>query len=205
MKIGVFGSAFDPITLGHMVSMEMIADRRGFDKMLLIPSSDTRIDKGRQLTANHHRMKMVELAIEDNPKFVTDATEMEAAAWHSYTYFTMKTLKAKYPDDELYFVMGADNLPGLPTWEYGKELIESNRFVVMGREGFDMSDIIARDALLTKNEDRFDFLSKGVTVETSSAFIRSRILNGLSVRYLVPDKSLEYALENNLYSERVDE
>ncbi|KIL43271.1 nicotinate (nicotinamide) nucleotide adenylyltransferase [Jeotgalibacillus campisalis] len=205
MKIGVFGSAFDPITLGHMVSMEMIADRRGFDKILLIPSSNTRVDKGRQLTANHHRMKMVELAIEDNPKFVADATEMEAAAWHSYTYFTMKALKEKFPEDDLYFVMGADNLPGLPNWEYGKELIENNKFVVVGREGYDMSDIIARDALLTKNEDKFDCLSKGVTVETSSSFIRSRILNDLSVRYLVPDQSLKYALENNLYSEQADE
>ncbi|MBA4538785.1 nicotinate (nicotinamide) nucleotide adenylyltransferase [Bacillus aquiflavi] len=201
MKIGVFGSAFDPITLGHMVTMEMISDRRGFDFILLLLSSDKRIDKSRQLTANFHRLNMVKLAIDGQRKFKIETVEMNAAGWETYTYYTMKKLAKKYPNDELYFLMGADNLANISSWKYGKELIESNRFVVMGREGYDMAEMIAQDSLLTKYEHHFDCLSKGVKVETSSSFIRSRLKDGLSVKYLVPEKALQYALAHGLYKE----
>lgn len=116
-----------------------------------------------------------------------------------YTYETMKKLKEQYPEDELFFVMGADNLTHITSWHKGKELIENNRFIVMGREGYDMSDIIAKDSFLIKNEHRFDCLSKGVNIETSSTLIRSRLRDGRSVRYLVPQPALEYAIQNRLY------
>ncbi|WP_071394970.1 nicotinate (nicotinamide) nucleotide adenylyltransferase [Bacillus tuaregi] len=198
-RYGVFGSACDPITIGHLVTMEMVIDRRKLDGMILIPSSTKRRDKGRNLTENEHRLNMAKLAIADNPKIQVNPIEMVAEGWETYTYETMKKLKLEYPNDELLFVMGADNLQSIVRWHKGHELIESNRFIVMGREGYDMADIIAKDSFLIKNEHRFDCLSKGVNIETSSTLIRSRMKDGLSVRYLVPQPALEYALEHGLY------
>ncbi|WP_394232155.1 nicotinate (nicotinamide) nucleotide adenylyltransferase [Niallia oryzisoli] len=198
-RYGVFGSACDPITIGHLVTMEMVIDRRKLDGMILVPSSIKRRDKGRNLTSNEHRLNMARLATADNPRIQVNPIEMEAEGWETYTYETMKKLKQEYPNDELLFVMGADNLQSIVNWHKGYELIETNRFIVMGREGYDMADIIAKDSFLIKNEHRFDCLSKGVNIETSSTLIRSRIKDGLSVRYLVPQPALEYALEHELY------
>lgn len=198
-RFGVFGSACDPITIGHLVTMEMVMDRRRLDGMFLVPSSDKRRDKERDLTPNEHRLKMIQLAIQDNPKIRVSTVEMEASGWETYTYETMEKLKSQFPIDELYFVMGADNLAGITKWHKGEELIENNKFIVMGREGYDMAEIIARDSFLVKNEHRFDCLSKGFSIETSSTLIRSRIRDGLSVRYLVPQLALDYALQHELY------
>ncbi|WP_102346364.1 nicotinate-nucleotide adenylyltransferase [Bacillus sp. Marseille-P3661] len=199
-RYGVFGSACDPITIGHLVTMEMVIDRRKLDGMILVPSSDKRRDKERQLTSNEHRLNMVKLAIADNDKIQVNTIEMDASGWETYTFETMQKLKKEYPKDELQFVMGADNLAQITSWHKGGELIENNKFIVMGREGFDMAEIIARDSFLVKNEHRFDCLSKGFSIETSSTLIRSRIRDGLSVRYLVPQLALDYALEHNIYS-----
>ncbi|KAA9023814.1 nicotinate-nucleotide adenylyltransferase [Niallia endozanthoxylica] len=198
-RYGVFGSACDPITIGHLVTMEMVIDRRKLDGMILVPSSIKRRDKGRDLTSNEHRLNMARLATADNPKIQVNTIEMDAEGWETYTYETMKKLKQEFPNDELLFVMGADNLQDIVSWHKGHELIESNCFIVMGREGYDMADIIAKDSFLIKNEHRFDCLSKGVNIETSSTLIRSRIKDGLSVRYLVPQPALEYALKHRLY------
>ncbi|QST00972.1 nicotinate (nicotinamide) nucleotide adenylyltransferase [Pontibacillus sp. ALD_SL1] len=198
-RYGVFGSAFDPITIGHLVTMEMVRDRRGLDGIILIPSSDIRADKVQDLSPNEDRLSMIQLAIEDNPHFHVNDIELRAHAWETYTYNTMEKLKKEYPNDELFFVMGADNLANITTWHKGQELIENNKFIVMGREGYDMPEMIARNSFLTKHEHRFDCLSKGVNVETSSTLIRSRIENGMSVKYLVPELALQYALEKELY------
>ena len=198
-KYGVFGSACDPITIGHLVTMDIVMDRRNLDGMILVPSSDQRRDKDRILTPNYHRLEMVKLAVADNDKIQVNTIEMDAVGWETYPFETMRQLKEQFPDDELYFVMGADNLVHITKWHKGRELIDSNRFIVMGREGFDMSDIIAKDSFLIKYEDHFDCLSKGVNIETSSTLIRSRIRDGLSVRYLVPQAALDYALQNKLY------
>jgi nicotinate-nucleotide adenylyltransferase len=198
-RYGVFGSACDPITIGHLVTMDMIIDRRNLDGMILVPSSNKRRDKERTLTSNDHRLNMVNLAIADHDKIAVNTIEMDAEGWEIYTYETMKKLKEQYPKDELFFVMGADNLTHITSWHKGKELIENNRFIVMGREGYDMSDIIAKDSFLIKNEHRFDCLSKGVNIETSSTLIRSRLRDGRSVRYLVPQPALEYAIQYDLY------
>lgn len=196
-RYGVFGSAFDPITVGHLVTMEMVRDRRHLDGIILVPSSDKRADK--ELTPNEHRLNMVNLTIEDNDKFQANEIEMNAPGWETYTYETMEELKKQYPEDELFFVMGADNLAEITNWHKGHQLIEHNQFIVMGREGYDMADIIARDSFLTRHEYRFDCLSKGVNIETSSTLIRSRMRDGLSVRYLVPQPALDYAIQHQLY------
>lgn len=201
-KYGVFGSACDPITIGHLVTMEMVIDRRKLDGIILVPSSQKRRDKDRALTADEHRLRMVELAIEDNEKMQVNPIEMNAEGWETYTYNTMEKLKQQYPHDELVFVMGADNLASITAWHKGFELIANNHFIVMGREGYDMADIIAKNSFLTKHEHRFDCLSKGVNIETSSTLIRSRIADGLSVRYLVPQRALDYALAHRLYEEQ---
>jgi nicotinate-nucleotide adenylyltransferase len=105
-RYGVFGSACDPITIGHLVTMEMVIDRRHLDGMILVPSSDKRVDKRRKLTTNKHRLNMINLAISDNDKIQANTIEMEAQGWETYTYETMEKLKKEFPDDELFFCYG---------------------------------------------------------------------------------------------------
>ena len=119
-RFGVFGSACDPITIGHLVTMDMVIDRRNLDGMILVPSSNKRRDKTRTLTSNEHRLNMINLAIADHDKIQVNTIEMECRRLGNYTYETMKKLKMEYPNDELFFVMGADNLTHITGGTMGK-------------------------------------------------------------------------------------
>ena len=69
MKIGIYGSSFDPITNVHFWTASTVAHRAKLDKVIFLPCASNRIDKQLQ-TEDEHRWNMIQLAIKDNPIFV---------------------------------------------------------------------------------------------------------------------------------------
>ncbi len=200
MKIGIYGSSFNPITFGHLWTANTVAKRTGLDKVILLPSSQKRVDK-EIVTRDCHRIEMLKLAAEGNPLFEIDDFEMKAPAGKHYTLFTMNHYREKFPEAELFFMMGADLLPGLPKWSYGEELIKTTKFIVIERNGILMHEIIARNKLLRKYEQNFTLLYKGLVNEISSAYIREEFQMGGDPRYLLPDNVYHYIIENKVYME----
>ncbi|WP_195572415.1 nicotinate (nicotinamide) nucleotide adenylyltransferase [Paenibacillus sp. 1001270B_150601_E10] len=206
MRIGIFGSAFDPFTNAHGFTAYSIAERRKLDKVIFVPSADLRTDKELQ-AGNEHRWQMLLLGIEHGPLnqagqplFEASRIELDATAGSHYTLHTMNQFKEQYPEDELFFIMGADLLPNLHEWRYGDELVAKHRFIVMARGGYDMLEIIARNPLLRRYEMNFDLLHKGLAIEISSTYIREELKMGASLpRYLMPRVVEDYILEHKLY------
>lgn len=124
-KIGIYGSSFDPITNVHLWTASTVAHRCKLDKVIFLPCSSKRKDKIMQ-TSDEHRWNMVLMAIEDNDKFVADDYEMKQDAWNISTYQTLRYFKEKYPNDDIYFIMGADLLIdiGNGKWEHAEELVK---------------------------------------------------------------------------------
>lgn len=206
MKIGVYGSAFDPVTYPHLWILNTVMNRKGLDLGIFVPSTSLRIDKGRKLTSNEHRVEMLQRAINEKPKFkdkfIVSDVEIKASPGEYYTYYTMKKLKEQYPEDELFFIIGADNLEQLSSWKYGEELIQENKFIIMSREGIDMLDVIAKDAVLRKYDDgRFHCMKKGIEMEISSTYIRDEIRVGGDPSFLLPSDCIDYIEEHGLYKE----
>jgi len=201
MRIGIYGSSFDPITNGHLWSGSAIAQREELDKIIFLPSSIKRMDKNIKIN-DYHRIEMLKLAIENNPIFEYDTYEMNAPIGKQYSYYTMQYFKKKYPHDELFFLMGADLLAKLPNWQFGEQFIQNNHFIVIERNNLVMHKIIAEIPLLRKYERNFTLIYKGLINEISSSFIRDEFNYGGSPRYLMPDKIYNYIMENKLYIEK---
>ena len=200
MRIGIYGSAFDPITYAHLWTAKTVANRRKLDKVIFVPSSNARGDKGRRLTDNEHRWNMLQLAIKNKPLFEADRVELDTLGCYHYTYYTMEYFKKKYPNDELFFIMGADNLESLSSWKFGEDLIKNNKFIVMARDNYNMLEIIAKDKMLRKYEmEHFDLLHKGLSMEISSSYIRDEISMGGDGEFLLPDVCMDYIKEHKLY------
>lgn len=197
-KYGFLGSSFDPITNGHLVSAQEMMVRVGLDKVFFMPSSTKRTDKNIN-AYDEHRLNMIKLAIEGNEKFDIEDCELKAQPWEIYTYFTMKHLKEKYPNDELYFMMGADLLAQLPEWKYGRELIAENKFIVIRRNNIDMHEVIASNKILRKYERNFILIYRGVDNNISSTYIREEFEMGNDPRYLMPEPVYHYIKKNGLY------
>ena len=198
MRIGIYGSSFNPITNGHLWSANTIAQREELDKVILLPSSAKRRDKEIGIT-DSCRMEMLKLAIEGNNRFEVDDCELKAVAGKHYTYFTMEYFRDKYPKDELFFLMGADLLEDLPTWTYAEKLIPATTFIVIERNNILMHKIIAANRLLRKYEKKFILIYKGIVNEISSSYIREEFEEGRDPRYLLPDSVYQYIKEKGIY------
>jgi len=147
---------------------------------------------------------MVELAIENNDKFIADDFEMNQEAWKITTYETLKHFKEKYKDDEIFFIMGADLLIDIAagTWGQAELLIQENKFIVMARDGINMLQAISKSPILRNNDNgsTFHLMDKGLSMEISSTYIRDEFSMNGEPRYLLPDACYYYIKEHNLYT-----
>lgn len=201
-KIGIYGSSFDPVTNVHLWTASTVAHRCKLDRVIFLPCSSKRQDKQLHVS-DEHRMNMVRLAIADNDKFEVDDYEMNQLGWEIATYLTLRHFREKYPDDEIYFIMGADLLVdiGEGKWKRAEDLIHENKFIVMARDGINMLSAISKSPILRNADDgqTFHLIDKGLAMEISSSYIRDELKMGGEPRYLVPDKVYEYIKSNNLY------
>ncbi|MCM3226243.1 nicotinate (nicotinamide) nucleotide adenylyltransferase [Terribacillus saccharophilus] len=202
-KIGIYGSSFDPVTNVHLWTASTVAHRCKLDKVIFLPCSSKRKDK--QLhTTDEHRWQMVQMAIKDNDCYVADDYEMQQEAWNVYTEQTMIHFKEVYPDDEVYFIMGADLLEdiGVGKWGNSEALVRDNRFIVMARNDIDMLKVISHSPLLRNHDDgqTFHLIDKGLAMEISSTYIRDEFAVGGEPRYLLPESCYQYIKEHQLYN-----
>lgn len=209
-KIGIYGSSFDPVTNVHLWTANTVASRAKLDKVILLPCANNRPDK-QMKTNDEHRWEMLQLAIKDNPLFEADDYEMakKAGTVKQYTYYTMEYFKEKYPNDDVYFIMGADLLVDIDNqdvpvhlrWKLREELISNNKFIVMARDGIDMTKAISKSPLLRNHDDgtRFHLIDKGLSMEISSSYIREEFAAGGDPRYLLPESCYFYIKEKGLY------
>ena len=201
-KIGIYGSSFDPITNVHLFTASTIANRCKLDKVIFLPCSNKRKDKTLK-TEDEHRWNMVEMAIDSDEKFILDDFEMKQDAWNISSYDTMEYLKKIYPEDDLYFIMGADLLVDIVEgkWGIAEKLVSENKFIVMARDGIDMLKVISACPLLRNNDDgsTFHLIDKGIAMEISSTYIRDEFANGGEAKYLLPTNCYSYIKKNELY------
>lgn len=201
-KIGIYGSSFDPITNVHLWTASTVAHRCKLDKVIFLPCSNKRPDKAMNVS-DENRWNMILLAIAGNDKFVPDDYEMKQAGWEIATYLTLQHFKNKFPDDEIYFIMGADLLLdiGAGKWKKSEELIRENKFIVMARDGINMLSAISKSPILRNADDghTFHLIDKGLAMEISSTYIREEFRLGGEPRYLVPDNCYNYIKNHQLY------
>lgn len=202
MKIGIYGSSFDPITNVHLWTASTIAQRCKLDKVIFLPCSSKRQDK-QMHTSDEHRMTMLKLAVADNAKFEVDDYEFQQLGWEIATYQTLRHYREKFDKDDIYFIMGADLLVdiGQGKWKKSAELVKENKFIVMARNHIDMLSVIGRSPILRHADDgqTFHLVDKGLAMEISSTYVREEFMLGGEARYLIPEAVYSYIQKHQLY------
>src|SRR5690625_7751564 len=77
---------------------------------------------------------MLEAAVGDDPRFEVSDLELHRRG-PSYTVDTLRELGGRYPDAELYFILGVDQYLGFPAWRAPEEIVRHARLLVMTRDG----------------------------------------------------------------------
>lgn len=170
-KIGIYGGTFDPIHHAHLILAREAREQLGLMEVRFVLAAQSP-DKVDQQSANAEaRWEMLRVAIEGEPGFAASRIELDRPA-PSYTIDTVEAFHAAQPDAELFFLLGEDNLAGLPRWHRFETLRKLVRFVVLDRTGAapDMGHLMIRRR-----------------IDISSTVIRNRVAIGQSIRYLVPE------------------
>jgi nicotinate-nucleotide adenylyltransferase len=174
VRLGVYGGAFDPPHLGHLVAASDACEALGLHRLLWIPSAVHPLKAVG--TAAAVRLEMVRAAVAGDPRFAADDLELRRTG-PSYTVDTLRALREREPGAELVFLTGADNLADLPRWREPDEIARLATLAVVSRAG----EALPADAA-------YPAVAVTVTrVDVSSTEIRRRVAAGQSIRYLVPE------------------
>ena len=199
MKLGIFGGTFDPIHQGHMIIAEQVMGELDLSRVVFVPGGIPPHKEASSVRASaEDRFEMVEVAVSGNEQFFVDRVEVDAGrAMHSVE--TVRILKEGSPDDDWYFISGADEVSNLLAWKDPDLLLEEVVMVAATRPGYDLGKLQHLEAAL-RNFDRI-FPVECTRVDISATGIRRRILQGKSVRYLVPEEVYEIISKRRLYED----
>ena len=198
MNIGVLGGTFDPIHIGHLILAEEVRARLNLAETLFVPAGQPWLKVDNSISSAEHRVEMVRLAIADRPYFKLEAMEAGRPG-SSYTVDTIDGLKAQLGiGDELFFILGADNLAELPLWREPSRLITICHLVVVPRPDYPLPDLKALEAIIPGLSQRVLLMDKP-EIDISASVIRDRVARGLSIYHLVPEPVERYIKEHQLY------
>jgi len=197
-RLGVFGGTFDPPHYGHLVAAEEAAEQLGLPRVLFVPTGQPPHKRDEPVTPVHHRVRMTELAIADNPRFVLSRVDVDRPGV-SYTADTLALLRAAYgPDTELYFICGMDMLASFLTWHEPARVIAQCQLVAVTRPSYPLVDVAALERALPAARGRIHVL-RVPGIDISSTELAERVAAGRSLRYLTPPAVAAYIREHGLY------
>jgi nicotinate-nucleotide adenylyltransferase len=187
----IFGGAFDPIHIAHLIVAEDVRQTMAFDMVCFVPCS-VPPTKDKTEAGVKERMDMVKLAIKGNPHFEVSDIETKRKG-KSYSIDTISEMsKVLGRGVPMFLLMGTDQLNLIETWHEPERILKLCTILAMHRPGVTPKQMMNQFAARVK-------LVSTKQVDISSTEIRRRLHLGLSVRYLVTDSVLDYIYKHGLY------
>jgi nicotinate-nucleotide adenylyltransferase len=190
-RIGVMGGTFDPVHHGHLVAASEVGHNFALDEVIFVPTGQPYQKEARVVSPAEDRYLMTVIATASNPRFSVSRVDIDRPG-PTYTIDTLRELHAAGPDDELFFITGADALAEILTWHAVDELFTLAHFVGCTRPGHRLSGA-------GLPEDKVS-LVEIPALAISSTECRARVVAGEPVWYLVPDGVVQYIAKRRLYA-----
>jgi nicotinate-nucleotide adenylyltransferase len=185
------GGTFDPIHHGHLVAASEVQALFGLDEVIFVPTGEPWQKAQTDVSAPEHRYLMTVIATASNPRFTVSRVDIDRPG-PTFTIDTLRDLHTQHPDDELFFITGADALADILSWKDVELLFQLAHFIGVTRPGHVLSD-------KGLPEDRVT-LQEVPAMAISSTDCRGRVADGEPVWYLVPDGVVQYINKYCLYT-----
>lgn len=189
-----YGGSFNPIHFAHLICARAVAERVGFDRVVLIPSAlPPHKLHATELAAPEDRLHMCRLAVAGDPLFEVSEVEISRPG-PSYTIETARELR-RVGWDHVAWLVGADLVPSLPKWHQSGALLREVELVIMARPGGSMN----WDDLPEAFRGLRASVVEAPLIDLSATTLRQRVAAGQSIRYLTPDPVCDYIAARGLY------
>ena len=191
MKIGIFGGSFNPIHNGHAIIASYLMQHGIVDQLWFMVSPQNPLKQAHEMADEMHRLRMTEMVSRRITGASTSAFEFQLPR-PSYTIDTLMALKQKFPDDDFYLIIGADNWDVWDHWRAHDEIVKQFHVLVYPRLGYnvDIPDSMA---------ERVQAIPAPV-VEISSTQVRQMTEAGQDIAFYVPDDVVSYIQKHKLYT-----
>jgi nicotinate-nucleotide adenylyltransferase len=188
-RIGLFGGSFDPVHLGHLLVAVAAREELELTRLFFVPAAQSPFKPERKPTPPRERLRLLRLALAGWNWCEIDEQEIKRGGV-SYSIDTLRDYAARFPQAELFYLIGADHASQLLKWRAADELARLAQFVVIPRPGQSPSSLPPpfRGRQLA-----------GFPTAVSSSQIRARVKAGLPVEPLVPAAVAEAIRNNGLY------
>lgn len=187
-RIGMIGGSFDPIHLGHIRIIKEAISQLSLDKMLIIPTKNNPW-KDKSIANDQQRIKMIEIAIQDIPQAQIDTIEIDFPNDEkNYTIDTIKILKEKYKNDELFYIVGMDQANQFDKWKKAKKISKLVQLIAFKRTGYKINDNLKKY--------HFQLIDVEASNESSTSFKEGNIS-------VVDHDVLKYICNEGIYLENL--
>ena len=199
--IAILGGSFDPPHRSH--SRLLVAARQHLPvaEVVVMPTGDHPHKQGQGMTAGPHRLAMCRLAFSALPGVRIDARELRRQGL-SFTADTLAELAAEQPGRALFFLIGSDNLPLLPSWREHHRLLELATVVTYPRAGHPV-DAAALDGLDLTAGERAGLLANVLSTPAdavAATALRARLRAGERAPAEIEPAVADYIARHDLYS-----
>ncbi len=198
MRIGIFGGTFDPVHFGHLILAESCREAGMLDQVRFIPAARSPFKPDAEMSPGKARAEMLELATAGVPEFVVDKREIKRDGI-SYTVETLEALRAEFPEDQLFLLMGADSLADFPKWKEPARILQLANIIAVNRGGESEPSLDHIQSELSPDAASRIQIATMVSVAISSTELRLRAKLGKSIRFQTPRPVERYVETNGLY------
>ncbi len=188
-RIGLFGGSFNPVHTGHLLLAQAALEELGLTRLCFILAAQSPFKVGQELAPAEARLQLLRRALAGRTNCEVDEQEI-ARGGVSFAIDTVRNYARRFPEAELFYLLGADNVATLPKWREAAELARLAEFVVIPRPGDEPAPLPPpfRGRIL-----------RGLPFGVSSSQIRARVKAGQSIEQLVPPAVAEAIQNNRLY------
>jgi nicotinate-nucleotide adenylyltransferase len=219
-RIGLFGGSFDPVHLGHLLVAQAAREELELARLFFIPAAQSPFKPESRPSAAKERLRLLRLALAGKEWCEVDEQEINRGGV-SYTIDTVRDYARRFPQAQLFYLIGGDHVTQLPKWREAEELARLLEFVVIPRPGETegasplgapaslpaQKAFAGKDAGAPRPGDaalRFPAPFRGrrlvgFPLGLSSSQIRARVKAGLPICHLVPAPVAEAIRNNRLY------
>lgn len=187
LRLGIYGGTFDPVHHGHLILAEDAREQLRLDAVLFVPCGQSPHKLGKMSAPANARLAMLRAAVKGNDRFWISRCEIDRPA-PSYAIDTVREIQEAFPHASLHWLLGADQLPKLSTWERYSELRKRVTFAVL-----------QRGSSTKRPPSGVILLPQGRRVDISASEIRDRVKRNLPIIHLVPGPVAAYIKRTHLY------
>jgi nicotinate-nucleotide adenylyltransferase len=191
MKIGFLGGSFDPVHFGHLIAAQDVYEQCKLDRLFLVPAAQAPLKPDDVQSTTEDRWQMLQAACEWDRRLEISDYELRKGGL-SYTIDSVRHFRAKFPHDELRWIIGGDQLPQLQKWKEIDELAKMIEFILLERPNHPGQPCPEIPGLRLLR-------CAGHLIEISSSELRQRVRAGRPLHYFCPQNVIAYIERKKLY------